>query len=101
MQSEAVQNLDMPQAYPEGIEIQAPIETWSDDFSIAIAGIPSMVNEFSTGSFMETHYHSQFDNEVSYDEEVYRFHHELYGLLVLKLDQLAAARLISQGYFGN
>ena len=52
-----------------------------------------MVNEFSTGSFMETHYHSQFDNEVSYDEEVYRFHHELYGLLVLKLDQLAAAPL--------
>lgn len=87
------ENLKMPEAYPEGIEIQAPIETWSDDFSIAISGIPSMVNEFSAGSFMETHYHSQFDNDVYYDEEVYRFHHELYGLLVLKFDQLAIAPL--------
>ncbi len=93
LKSEAVQNLKMPKAYPEGIEIQAPIETWSDDFSMAIAGIPSMVNEFSTGSFMETHYHSQFDNEICYDEQVYRFHHELYGLLVLRLDQLAVVPL--------
>lgn len=88
-----VKDLKMPEAYPDGIEVQAPIETWSDDFSIAIAGIPSMVNEFSTGSFMETHYHSQFDNDVYYDEEVYHFHHELYGLLVMKIDQLAIVAL--------
>lgn len=86
-------DLKIPEAYPEGIEIQAPIETWSDDFSMAIAGIPSMVNEFSTSSFMETHYHSQFDNDIYYDEEVYRFHHELYGCLVLHLDQLAVVPL--------
>ena len=86
-------DLKIPEAYPEGIEIQAPIETWSDDFSMAIAGIPSMVNEFSTSSFMETHYHSQFDNDIYYDEEVYRFHHELYGCLVLQLDQLAVVPL--------
>ena len=30
-------------------------------FSMAIAGVPSMVNDFTGGSFMETHYHSQFD----------------------------------------
>ena len=30
---------------------------------LAIAGIPSMVNDFTGGSFMETHYHSQFDND--------------------------------------
>lgn len=87
------EDLKIPEAYPEGIEIQAPIETWSDDFSMAIAGIPSMVNEFSTSSFMETHYHSQFDNDIYYDEEVYRFHHELYGRLVLWLDQLAIVPL--------
>ena len=52
-----------------------------------------MVNEFSTSSFMETHYHSQFDNDIYYDEEVYRFHHELYGCLVLQLDQLAVVPL--------
>ena len=58
--------------------VHFPIQTWSDDFSIAIAGIPSSVNEFSDGEFMETHYHSQFDNEDFYDEPVYRFHHNLY-----------------------
>ena len=52
-----------------------------------------MVNEFSAGEFMETHYHSQFDSEAFYDEGVYRFHHQLYGSLVIALDHLAAAPL--------
>ena len=43
-----------PEAYPDGLEIHAPIQTMSDDFSMAISGIPSMVNEFADGSFMET-----------------------------------------------
>ena len=80
---------DLTQAYPEETRVTSPIETWSDDFSIAIAGIPSSVNEFSDGEFMETHYHSQFDNEDFYDEPVYRFHHNLYGKLVLAFDHTA------------
>ena len=80
-------------AYPEGVEVVCPIQIWSDDFSMAIGGIPSMVNEFSAGEFMETHYHSQFDSEAFYDEGVYRFHHQLYGSLVIALDHLAAAPL--------
>ena len=80
-------------AYMEGVRVSAPIETWSDDFSVAIGGIPSMVNEFSAGSFMETHYHSQFDSDEFYDEAVYRFHHELYGLLLLELDAQAVVPL--------
>ncbi|MFQ9702576.1 MAG: M28 family peptidase [Enterocloster clostridioformis] len=50
-----------------GVEVlRSPIQTWSDDFSMAIGGIPSMVNDFSAGEFMETHYHSQYDNENFY-----------------------------------
>lgn len=79
-----------PEAYPEGLEVLCPIQTWSDDFSIAISGIPSLVNDFSGGDFMETHYHSQFDNEEAYQEPVYRFHHELYGCLVMALDCVRA-----------
>ena len=79
-----------PKAYPEGLEVLCPIQTWSDDFSIAISGIPSLVNDFSGGDFMETHYHSQFDNEEAYQEPVYRFHHELYGRLVMALDCVRA-----------
>lgn len=91
---EFLENLpELTQGYPEETRITAPIETWSDDFSIAIAGIPSMVNDFTGGSFMETHYHSQFDNDEFYDEKVYRFHHELYGLLLMRMDRLAVAPL--------
>lgn len=75
-------------AYPDGVEVLCPIQTWSDDFSMAVAGIPSMVNEFSGGEFMETHYHSQFDNDNVYQEPVYLFHHVLYGRLVMAFDRL-------------
>lgn len=78
---------ELTQGYPEETRITAPIETWSDDFSIAIAGIPSMVNDFTGGSFMETHYHSQFDNDNFYDKDVYRMHHELFGLLLMAIDR--------------
>lgn len=84
---------NLTRAYPEETKVTAPIETWSDDFSMAIAGIPSMVNDFTGGSFMETHYHSQFDNDGFYDERVYRLHHELFALLLLALDETAVVPL--------
>ena len=84
---------ELTKAYTEMTSVTAPIETWSDDFSMAIAGIPSMVNDFTGGSFMETHYHSQFDNDDFYDEAVYRLHHELFALLILALDETAVVPL--------
>ena len=79
--------------YPEGVAVLCPVETMSDDFSMAISGIPSMVNDFTSGQFMETHYHTQFDNDDCYDEAVYRFHHELYGCLIMAFDRLAVSPL--------
>ncbi len=76
------------QIYPNGIGVVSPVQTWSDDFSMAIAGVPSMVNEFSSGSFMETHYHTQYDSDTAYDEAAYLFHHQLYSRLLLFLDHL-------------
>ena len=86
---------DLTQAYPGETRVTSPIETWSDDFSMAIAGIPSMVNDFTGGSFMETHYHSQFDNDAFYDEQVYRLHHELFALLIMALDETCVIPLCS------
>lgn len=42
---------------------------------------------------METHYHSQFDNDEFYDEQVYRLHHELFALLIEALDRTAVVPL--------
>ncbi|MFR4990380.1 M28 family peptidase [Anaerotruncus colihominis] len=79
--------------FPAGIGAAAPVLTWSDDFSLAISGIPSLVNDFAEGSFMESHYHSQFDNDDAYDPAVYRFHHALYGALTLAFDARAVPPL--------
>lgn len=75
--------------YPEGADVVCPVQTWSDDFSMAVNGVPSMVNEFASGSFMETHYHSQLDDHSSYDEKIYDFHHRLYLRLLLAFDRCA------------
>lgn len=89
-----VRQIDVPkEAYPDGMTVLYPIETWSDDFSISIAGIPSLVNDFSDGPFMENYYHSQYDNEDLYEEPVYRFHHELYLRLIFEMDQLVLSPL--------
>ena len=85
-----VDTVQMPEGiYPEGMTTLYPIETWSDDFTMAISGIPSMVNDFSGGPFMENYYHSQYDNQDVYEEEVYKFHHEFYLRLLLAIDSLA------------
>ena len=76
------------EAYPDGITVLSPIETWSDDFSMAIAGIPSTVNDFSAGPFMQNYYHSQYDNQDVYQEAVYQFHHKCYLKLVMTIDKL-------------
>lgn len=86
---EFTDSLTVPkEAYPDGITVLSPIETWSDDFSMAIAGIPSTVNDFSAGPFMQNYYHSQYDNQDVYQEAVYQFHHECYLKLVLAFDRL-------------
>lgn len=80
---------DMAKYYPKGIGVVCPVMTWSDDFSLAIAGVPSLVNEFGSGSFMETRYHSQYDNDGAYDPDIYYFHHLLYSRLLLAFDHTA------------
>ncbi len=84
---------DITHLYPDGLSIVSPVMTWSDDFSMAIAGVPSLVNDFAEGSYMETHYHTQFDNDDAYDESIYRFHHALYGTLLLAYDRCAVPPL--------
>ena len=79
----------MARLCPKGVGVICPVQTWSDDFSMSIAGVPSMVNEFGTDSFMETHYHSQYDNDSAYDQRIYTFHHLFYSRLLLAFDRLA------------
>lgn len=74
-------------AYPHGIGIVAPVHSWTDDFVMATSGIPSMMNDFTGGSNIEALNHSKFDERNFYQENVYRYHHVLYGLLTIALDR--------------
>ena len=78
--------------FPDGIELIVPTQTWSDDFSLSIAGVPSSVTALR-GDFSRTHYHSQFDNRDTYSPEAFLFHHNLYGLLMMAYDHCAVSPL--------
>ena len=78
--------------FSDGIEVIVPTQTWSDDFSLSIAGVPSTVTALR-GGFAKTHYHSQFDNRDTYSKEAFEFHHNLYGMLMLAYDQMAVSPL--------
>ncbi|SDN80086.1 PA domain-containing protein [Psychrobacillus sp. OK028] len=79
--------------YKDGISVVSPLRTWSDDFSFGIAGVPALRNDFQDSDFMRTHYHSQFDNEDTYNEKAFKFHLNLYGLLSMHYDQTAVVPL--------
>lgn len=86
---------DVPQVegvFTNGIEIIVPTQTWSDDFSLSIAGVPSSVTALR-GGFAQTHYHSQFDNRDTYSREAFLFHHNMYGMLMLAYDRCAVSPL--------
>lgn len=78
--------------FPKGIEVIVPTQTWSDDFSLSIAGVPSSVTALR-GGFAQTHYHSQFDNKDTYSPEAFLFHHNMYGMLMLAYDRCAVSPL--------
>lgn len=88
-----VQTIPVSPVYPKGIEVIAPLATTSDDFSFAIGGIPALRNDFQDSPFIRTHYHSQFDNETTFNREAMLFHLQLYGELIQQYDKLAVVPL--------
>ncbi|WP_342511915.1 M28 family peptidase [Sporosarcina sp. FSL K6-1522] len=79
--------------YEDGIAVITPLQTWSDDFSFSLAGVPAMRNDFKDSEFMKTHYHTQFDNADAYNEKALLFHQNLYGLLTMYYDRTAVTPL--------
>lgn len=79
--------------YKDGIEVVAPLRTWSDDFSFATSGIPALRNDFQDSEFMKTHYHTQMDDKETYNEKALKFHQNLYGLLGIYYDKTAVVPL--------
>ena len=78
--------------FKDGIEIIVPTQTWSDDFSLSIAGIPSTVTALR-GGFAESTYHSQLDTRDTYSKGAFLLHHNMYGMLMLAYDHMAASPL--------
>jgi Iap family predicted aminopeptidase len=79
-------------AYPEGADVCYPTQTWSDDFSYSIAGIPGTVNMLEE-DFATLYYHTPFDNTDTYDEAAFRYNTNMYGMLMLAYDRCAVSPL--------
>jgi hypothetical protein len=79
-------------AYPDGAEVYYPTQTWSDDFSFSIAGIPGTVNLLEE-DFAMLYYHTQLDNADTYNEAAFRYNCDLYGSLMLAYDRCAVSPL--------
>ncbi len=81
--------------FPEGVKTEGyQTYTYSDDFSYYVAGVPSTVNGFLLQEDMETvfpfyveRYHSQYDDETTYDGDVMTFHLKFYGAYVIYTDK--------------
>jgi hypothetical protein len=79
--------------YPKDIKVIYPTFCRSDDFPYTIAGIPSTVNSgfdmaenVSVSGFKCTFFHTQYDTKETYNENVFKHNLELYGQLVINLD---------------
>lgn len=79
--------------FPEGVKVNYPTFTWSDDFSYTIAGIPAMVTDFGSSGFMEKIYHSNFDTVDTYNEKAFDYNLKFFGSMVIALDQRPAVPL--------
>ena len=79
--------------YKDGIKVVTPLQTWSDDFSFSIAGIPAIRNDFQDSQFMHTHYHSQYDDQETYNKKVMKYHMNMYGTLAMQYDKQAVTPL--------
>lgn len=78
--------------FENGVEVIVPTQTWSDDFSLSIAGIPANVTALRS-DFSKTHYHSQYDNKDTYSEEALLFHLNMYGMLAIEYDKCVISPL--------
>ena len=77
--------------YADGVEVVVPNSTWSDDFSLSIAGVPASVT--TQQSFSNMYYHSQFDNLDTYNADVAKYHQDLFGKLIFAYDRCAVSPL--------
>lgn len=87
------QSMPPHKAYPNGIEIVAPLATTSDDFSFAIGGIPALRNDFQDSPFIRTHYHTQFDDASTFNKDVIDFQLQTYRSLIKHYDTLQVVPL--------
>lgn len=88
---EFLDNCDFPEfaeVYPQGMETVAPPCAMSDDFVFSLGGIPTCMQDFVDSPFQSTRYHTQFDTDETFQQNVFLAHIKLYGLLVQAFDQL-------------
>ena len=78
---------DVPEDFVDGLQTEYPLRSWSDDFAYTTQGVPAFRNGYTDPKYDASIYHTQFDNESTYDEEDFVFQQKLYGLLLMAFDE--------------
>lgn len=81
--------------YPEGTnEESKDTGTYDDNISYRFAGIPTFTNlhNYGNGWYLDN-YHTAWDNEKTYNEDVMKYNIGTYGTLAIMIDQMPALPL--------
>jgi murein DD-endopeptidase MepM/ murein hydrolase activator NlpD len=83
-----------PQNPGANIKVQSPTTTWTEDYSYALTGIPTLVHSRENRNFSESSYHSNYDlKDSSYSPENYEYAMKIYGKIYMSTDALAVMPL--------
>lgn len=81
--------------FPEGMMSETdPAGTYDDNISYRFSGIPTITNKHNYGNGWYTdHYHTAWDTEETYNEDVFQYNIQTYGSLLIMLDKMPAMPL--------
>lgn len=83
----------LPEQVTNGIAFMEWAGPWSQDYSFTRSGIPGIASRQSSTEWKRSSYHTQFDDETAWNEELFRFHAKEYMQWLYTLEHAAIVPL--------
>lgn len=83
----------LPEQVVNGIKLMEWAGPWSQDYSFTRSGIPGIASRQSSTEWKRSSYHTQFDDETAWNEELFDFHAKEYTQWLYTLDHAAIVPL--------
>lgn len=83
----------LPEQVTNGIAFMEWAGPWSQDYSFTRSGIPGIASRQSSTDWKRSAYHTQFDDETAWNEEIFSFHAREYTQWLYTLEHAAIVPL--------